>query len=90
MDEKDSKKLEQKLKQVGFKPKHKAITDKEPMSYWVYFPKEKTLEAAKAVVSQLQAAKVSDYQIIRKGKFNNAISLGLIMVTVVPKLEWGD
>ena len=77
LSEKDSKKLEQKLKQVGFKPKHKAITDKEPKSYWVYFPKEKTLEDAKAVVSQLQTAKVSDYQIIRKGKFTYAISLGL-------------
>lgn len=77
LDEKDSKKLEQKLKQVGFKPKHKSITDKEPKSYWVYFPKQKSLEDAKAVVNKLQAAKVSDYQIIRKGKFTNAISLGL-------------
>ena len=63
LDEKDSKKLEQKLKQVGFKPKHKSITDKEPKSYWVYFPKEKSLEDAKAVINQLQDAKVSDYQI---------------------------
>jgi len=77
LEEKDSKKLEQRLKQVGFKPKHKSITGKEPKSYWVYFPKEKTLEDAKAVVNQLQAADVSDYQIIRKGKFTNAISLGL-------------
>lgn len=77
LDESDSKKLEQRLRQVGFTPKHKSITDKEPKSYWVYFPKEKTLEDAKAVVNQLQVAKVKDYQIIRKGKFTNAISLGL-------------
>jgi len=77
LDEKDSKKLEQKLKQVGFKPKHKSITGKEPKSYWVYFPPEKSLEDARAVVNQLQVANVSDYQIIRKGKFTNAISLGL-------------
>ncbi len=77
LDEKDSKKLEQKLRQVGFKPKHKAITDKEPKSYWVYFPKQKTLEDAKAVANQLRDSNVSDYQIIRKGKFTNAISLGL-------------
>lgn len=77
LDEKDSKRLEQKLEQNGFKIKHKAITDKEPKSYWVYFPAEKTLADARAVVSQLQVAKVKDYQIIRKGKFTNAISLGL-------------
>ncbi len=77
LDEKNSKKLEQKLKQNGFKPKHKAITDKEPKSYWVYFPKEKSLEDAKAVVNQLQIANVDDYFIIRKGKYTNAISLGL-------------
>ncbi len=77
LDEKDSKKLEQKLEQNGFKTKQKAITDKEPKSYWVYFPAEKTLDDARAVVSQLQVAKVKDYQIIRKGTFTNAISLGL-------------
>ena len=77
LDEKNSKKLEQKLKQNGFKPQHKAITDKEPKSYWVYFPAEKSLEDAKAVVNQLQIANVDDYFIIRKGKYTNAISLGL-------------
>ena len=77
LDEKDKKSLEQKLKQNGFKAKHKAITDKEPKSYWVYLPAEKSLEDAKAVVGQLQVAKLKDYQIIRKGKFTNAISLGL-------------
>ena len=54
LDEKNSKKLEQKLKQSGFNPKHKAITDKEPKSYWVYFPAEKSIEDARAVVNQLQ------------------------------------
>ena len=77
LDEKNSKKLEQKLKQNGFEPKHKAITDKEPKSYWVYFPAEKTLEDAKAVENQLKIANASDYFIIRKGKYTNAISLGL-------------
>ncbi len=32
LDEKNSIKLEQKLKQNGFEPKHKSITDKEPKS----------------------------------------------------------
>lgn len=77
LDEKNSKKLEQKLKQNGFKPKHKAITDKEPKSYWVYFPAEKSLEDAKAVENQLKIANADDYFIIRKGKYTNAISLGL-------------
>ncbi|MGH1537352.1 MAG: SPOR domain-containing protein [Gammaproteobacteria bacterium] len=77
LDEKDSKKLEQRLKQTGFKPKHKAITDKEPKSYWVYFPVEKTLGDAKAVVEQLRVANVDDFFIVRKGKYTNAISLGL-------------
>lgn len=77
LDEKNSNKLEQKLKQNGFNPKHKAITDKEPKSYWVYFPAEKSLEDAKAVVNQLQIANVDDHFIIRKGKYTNAISLGL-------------
>ena len=77
LDENNSKKLEQKLKQNGFKPKHKAITDKEPKSYWVYFPAEKTLRDAKAVVNQLKIANADDYFIIRKGKYTNAISLGL-------------
>lgn len=77
LDEKDKKSLEQKLKENGFNTKHKAITDKEPKSYWVYFPAEKTLDDARAVVSQLKVARVKDYQIIRKGKFTNAISLGL-------------
>ena len=77
LDEKVSKKLEQKLKQSGFKPKHKAITDKEPKSYWVYFPVEKSLADAKAVVNQLRDANVDDYFIIRKGDFTNAISMGL-------------
>lgn len=77
LEEKDSKKLELKLKQSGFKAKHKAIADKEPKSFWVYFPAEKTLDDAKAVVEQLKIAKVDDYFIIRKGNFNNAVSLGL-------------
>jgi len=77
LDDKNSKKLEQKLKQNGFEPKHKAITDKEPKSYWVYFPAEKTLEDARAVVNQLKIANADDYFIIRKGKYINAISLGL-------------
>ncbi|MFK7816766.1 MAG: SPOR domain-containing protein [Gammaproteobacteria bacterium] len=77
LQEKDKVRLEKSLLQNGFKTKHKAITDKEPKSYWVYFPAEKTLADARAVVSQLQVAKVKDYQIIRKGKFTNAISLGL-------------
>jgi|GEM_PF-1163649 len=77
LDLKDSKKLEIKLKQTGFKPKHKAITDKEPKSYWVYLPAEKTLDQAKVVVAQLKRANEDDYFIIRKGKFTNSISLGL-------------
>jgi len=77
LDENDSKKLELSLKKSGFNPKHKAITDKEPQSYWVYFPSEKSLDNAKAVVEQLKTAKVDDYFIIRKGKYIHAISLGL-------------
>ncbi|MEM7401066.1 MAG: SPOR domain-containing protein [Pseudomonadota bacterium] len=77
LDENESNKLKQKLKQNGFQPKHKAITDKEPKSYWVYFPVEKTLADAKAVVNQLRDANVDDYFIVRKGKFTNAISMGL-------------
>jgi len=77
LDESVSKKLEQKLKKVGFKSKHKAITDKEPKSYWVYLSAEKTLDDARAVVEQLKVAKIDDNFIIRKGKFNNSISLGL-------------
>lgn len=77
LDEKESKKLQQEMKKIGFKPKHKAITDKEPKSYWVYFPVEKSLTDARAVVNQLRDANVDDYFIIRKGKFTNAISMGL-------------
>ncbi len=77
LDEKQSKKLEKKLEQGGFKPKHKAITGTEPKSYWVYFPAEKTIEDAKAVANQLQIANVEDHFIVRKGKYVNAISLGL-------------
>ncbi len=77
LEEQDKVKLEKSLLKNGFKSNHKAITDKEPKSYWVYFPAEKTLTDARAVVDQLKAAKVRDYQIIRKGKFTNAISLGL-------------
>ena len=77
LDEKQSKKLEQKLKQGGFKPKHKAITGTEPKSYWVYFPAEKTIDDARAVANQLQIANVDDYFVIRKGTYINAISLGL-------------
>ena len=43
----------------------------------MYFPAEKTLEDAKAVENQLKIANVEDYFIIRKGKYTNAISLGL-------------
>jgi hypothetical protein len=77
LDEENSKRLEQKLKQNGFKPRHKAITDKEPKSYWVYFPAEKTLEDTKALENQLKIVNIEDYFIIRKGKYTNAISLGL-------------
>ncbi len=77
LDEEQSKKLEQKLKQGGFKPKHKAITGTEPKSYWVYFPAEKTIDDARAVANQLQIANVDDYFIILKGEHINAISLGL-------------
>lgn len=77
LDQADSKKLEQRLKKVGFTAKHKAITDKEPKSYWVYLPAEKTFEDAKALVDELNDAKIEDNFIIRKGKFNNSISLGL-------------
>ena len=40
-------------------------------------PAQKTLNDAKAVVEELKIAKVDDNFIIRKGEFNNSISLGL-------------
>ena len=77
LDEKNVKKLEQKLQQNGISTKRKSITDKEPKSYWVYFPPEKSFADAKAVVNQLKIAEVKDYFIVRKGESVNAISLGL-------------
>ena len=71
------KKLEQKFKQNNIITKLKSITDKEPKSYWVYFPPEKSLEDAKAVVNQLRIAEVDDYFIVRKGEHTHAISMGL-------------
>jgi hypothetical protein len=77
LDDKVLRKLEQELEQGGYEIKHKAITDREPKSYWVYFPPEKSLDDAKAVVNQLKIAGVKDYFIVRKGEFIHAISLGL-------------
>ena len=77
LDDNNLKKLEQKLKQNGIPTKLKSITDKEPKSYWVYFPPEKSLGDAKAVVNQLSIAGVEDYFIVREGKFTHAISMGL-------------
>ena len=57
--------------------KRKSITGKEPKSYWVYFPPEKSMQAAKAVVNQLRIAEVEDYFIVREGENTHAISLGL-------------
>ncbi len=77
LDDDNLKKLEQKFKQNGVTTKLKSITDKEPKSYWVYFPPEKSLEDAKAVVNQLRIAEVDDYFIVRKGEHTHAISMGL-------------
>ncbi len=77
LDDKDVKKLEQKLQQNGITAKRKSITGKEPKSYWVYFPPEKSMQDAKAIVNQLQIAEVDDYFIVRKGEYTHAISLGL-------------
>ena len=76
-DENKINKLEQKLKTDGFNPSKKSITDKEPKSYWVYLPAAKTMGEAKLTASDLKAAKVKDYFVIRTGKNANAISLGL-------------
>ena len=77
LDEENVIKLEQKLQQNGISAKRKSITDKEPKSYWVYFPPEKSFADAKAVVNQLKIAEVKDYFIVRKGEYVHAISLGL-------------
>ncbi len=77
LDDDKLKKLEEKLKQNGIETKIKSITDKEPKSYWVYFPPEKSLDDAKAVVNQLRIAEVDDYFIVRKGEHTHAISMGL-------------
>ena len=77
LGDKNVEKLEQKLKLNGISTKRKSITDKEPKSYWVYFPPEKSFEDAKAVVNQLKIAEVNDYFIVRKGEYTHAISMGL-------------
>ncbi len=76
-EDEEIKILEEKLKKGGFYPVRKSITDKEPKSYWVYLPAAKTMEAAKQTASDLKAANVKDYFIIRTGKHAKAISLGL-------------
>jgi len=76
-EDKQVKKLEEKLQKGGFDPVRKSITDKEPKSYWVYLSAAKNLQAAKVIADDLKQVNVKDYFIIRKGKNANAISLGL-------------
>jgi cell division septation protein DedD len=48
----------------------------EVESTWVYLPPFKDREAAKTAQQRLQKVGIKDHQIITKGEFNNAISLG--------------
>ncbi len=55
----------------------KVQTDQKPISTWVYLPSFKNRQKARKVKQRLNRLGISDYAIVTKGKFNNAISLGL-------------
>jgi hypothetical protein len=50
---------------------------REVVSTWVFVPPQESLEAAKALVQEMEAASIEDIYVIARGDMANAISLGL-------------
>lgn len=50
---------------------------REVVSTWVFMPPQESLEAAKALVEEMEAANIDDIYVIARGDMANAISLGL-------------
>lgn len=63
------------LKNVQFDKR--LSVDEETELFWVYLSSQSDLGTAQQVVDDLKKKGVTDYQLIKSGKFKNAISLGL-------------
>lgn len=50
---------------------------REVVSTWVFMPPQESLDAAKALVGEMEAANIDDIYVIARGDMANAISLGL-------------
>lgn len=50
---------------------------REVVSTWVFMPPQESLDAAKALVREMEAADIEDIYVITRGDMANAISLGL-------------
>ncbi len=65
------------LAALGVDVKQREISQRTPRGYWVYLPSSKSYQAAKRKVTELQKKGVKDLYIMGKGRYENAISLGL-------------
>ncbi len=65
------------LKQLGLDVEIQKKSIKKPKGYWVMFPPLESYAQAKQKLKELKKAGLSDLWLFPKGKYKNAISLGL-------------
>lgn len=76
-DVSESRRATESIEAQGLPVTQRTIKAQIPKGYWVYLPPQSDYGKAKKVSTQLASKGVKEYYIIRKGNYNNAISLGL-------------
>lgn len=72
-----SEKAQQLLKDTGFEVNRIRLRDTSRSGYWVTLPASESRKEAKKYIVRLKKLKVTDYFLVAKGAYENAVSLGV-------------
>jgi hypothetical protein len=69
--------LQQSLVSMGVKESERRSVDTQKINYWLMFPAEENDSKVKDAVAILKTKRVKDFFVVRSGRYENAISLGV-------------
>jgi hypothetical protein len=73
----DAKALQQLLTTKGIRTSERREVQEQRINYWVMLPANKDLAKINSVVDVLRQKRVKDFFVVRGGRYENAISLGV-------------
>ena len=73
----DARGLQQQLVLLGIRESERKTVETKKINYWVVFPAEKDPAKLEDAVGLLQKRRVKDFFVVRTGRYENAISLGV-------------